>query len=180
MRFFRRRGPRPDNGTDANSAEPERTRRAHTNKMLAEISRELSDWEPILRKLAENEAMLSLAHGRGSEITGPMVRSIIEARRLRDDHFWPAMSETAWTLLLEIYAGRLEGRRLDVDGLSAATAVPRASCWHWIDWLHGRGMIFRKARPDDEETAPIDLTDAAADAMRSYLLAALRLSPWVQ
>lgn len=180
MRFFRRPRPRPDNDTEESAEESGRTRRANTNKMLAQISRELSAWEPVLRRLAEKDAMLNLAQGQSLEVTAPMVRSIIEARRLRDEHFWPAMNETAWALLLEIYAGRLDGARLDVDGLSAATAVPRASCWHWIDWLHGRGMIFRMARPEDEETAPVDLTDAAADAMRSYLLAALRLSPWVQ
>lgn len=180
MRFFRRRNLRADKGTDVNLADSEQVRRAYTNKMLAEVSRELSDWVPILRRLADSEAVRNLVHARDPELNGPMVRSIIAARRLRDDHFWPLMNETAWTLLLEVYANRLEGQRLDVAGLSGATEVPLASCRHWIDWLHGRGMIFRNARLEDEEAAPVDLTDAAADEMRAYLLASLRLSPWVQ
>jgi hypothetical protein len=180
MRFFRRRNLRAGKDAEVNVADSEQVRRVYTNEMLAQISRELSDWVPILRLLADSEAMRNLALGRNSEITGPMVRSIIGARRLRDDYFWPLMNETAWTLLLEVYANRLEGQRLNVAGLSEATDVPLASCQHWIDWLHGRGMIFRNARVEDEEAAPVDLTDAAADEMRAYLLASLRLSPWVQ
>ena len=153
---------------------------AHSAGTLAEVSQELADWVPILRRLAEAEALRDLALGHCSEITGAAVRSIIAARRLREQYFWPSMSEAAWTLMLELFANRLDGRRLDADGLSAATGIPLESGLHWIEWLAGRGMICRNAQAEGETTALVHLTDAGADEMRAYLLASLKLSPWVQ
>lgn len=147
---------------------------------LAEVSRELADWVPILRRLAETEVLRDLALGHCSELSGGAVRSIIAARRLRDDYFWPAMSEAAWALMLQLFAARLEGQRLDLAGLGAAAGLPPASVRHWVDWLAGRGMIFRNGNSADEEAGAIDLTEAGADEMRAYLLASLRLSPWIQ
>jgi len=146
---------------------------------IVQMSHDIAGWIPVLRRLAEVEALRTLALGQCSEITAAAVRSIIAARRLRDDHFWPAMSEAAWTLLLELFARRLEGERLDMRGLSVTTGIPLATCQHWVDWLAGRGMMFRNGHAADEEAALIDLTDAGADRMRAYLLASLRLSPWV-
>jgi hypothetical protein len=147
---------------------------------IGQMSRDLANWIPVLRRLAEVEALRALALGQCSEIAGSDVRSVIAARRLRDDYFWPAMNETAWTLLLELFANRLEGERRDVAGLSAATELAFDACLHWIDWLEGRGIVFRKGRAEDGETALVDLTDAGADSMHDYLLTALKLSPWVQ
>lgn len=153
---------------------------AHSARTLAEVSQELAGWVPILRRLAEAESLRDLALGHYSEISGGAVRSIIAARRLRDEYFWPSMSEAAWALMLELFANRLDGRRLDADGLSEATGLPLEICLHWIEWLAGRGMILRNTKADGEITALVDLTDAGADEMRAYLLASLRLSPWVQ
>lgn len=177
MRFFRDFTQRRGNGAPAAEPAVERERLACTAETLAEVSQELAGWVPILRDLAEAEALRELALGRNSEITGAAVRSIIVARRLRDRHFWPLMNEAAWSLMLELFARRLDGDRLDAAGLSTATAIPFDSVLHWTDWLRGRGMAFRNGR---EETALVDLTEAGADQMRAYLLASLRLSPWVQ
>ena len=177
MRLFFRRDR---NKTAVDEPVAQRESLSRSARTLAQVSQELTSWVPILRRLAEAEALRELALGHSSEITGPAVRSIIAARRLRDEYFWPQMDETVWTLLLELFANRLEGQRLNPVGLSEATAIPPANCQHWIDWLHGRGMIFRNARVEDEATALVDLTDAGADEMRAYLMASLRLSPWVQ
>lgn len=197
MRFFRD-PPRRDrddppvgepDAADPLAAEPpspappaERERLADTARTLAEVSREMAHWVPILRRLAEAEQLRDLALGHTSEINGAAIRSIINARRLRDQYFWPAMSEATWALLLELFADRLEGERLDVAGLSAATEIPLASALHWIEWLSGRGMVVRYGQEEGEDGAKalVVLTEAGADEMRAYLLAALRLSPWVQ
>lgn len=147
---------------------------------IGQMSQDLANWIPVLRRLAEVEALQTLALGQCSEIACSDVRSVIAARRLRDRYFWPAMNETAWTLLLELFARRLEGERLDATGLSAATGIPIDSALHWIDWLAGRGVVFRVVSERDGEIALIDLTDAGADRMHDYLLTALKLSPWVQ
>ncbi|MEA3012480.1 MAG: hypothetical protein QOD42_1025 [Sphingomonadales bacterium] len=195
MRFFRDltrrdRDDPPAGEADADDlpfAEPpaadssvERPRLADTARTLAEVSREMAHWVPILRRLAEAEQLRDLALGHTSEINGAAIRSIINARRLRDQYFWPAMSEAAWALLLELFANRLQGERLDVAGLSAVTDIPLASALHWIEWLSGRGMVVRNGPGENAENPLVALTEAGADEMRAYLLAALRLSPWVQ
>lgn len=159
-------------------AEPERL--AQTYHTIAHVSRELADWVPILRRLAEAEALRDLALGQCSELTAASVRSIIMARRLRDGYFWPLMSDAAWSLMLELFANRLEGERLDVAGLSVATDIPIDTALHWVDWLAGRGMVLRNGQAQEHEAAHVALTDAGADEMRAYLIASLRLSPWVQ
>jgi hypothetical protein len=195
MRFFRdltrrdRDDPpagEPDVGdlpfADPPAADPlaERPRLADTARTLAEVSREMAHWVPVLRRLAEAEQLRDLALGHTSEINGAAIRSIINARRLRDQYFWPAMSEAAWALLLELFANRLEGERLDVTALSAVTDIPLDSALHWVEWLSGRGMVVRNGSSENAENALVALTEAGADEMRAYLLAALRLSPWVQ
>lgn len=150
------------------------------SETIAQMGRDLANWVPILRRLAEVEALRTLALGQCSEITGTTVRSIIAARRIRDDHFWPSMNEAAWSLLLELFANRLEGERRDVAGLSAATGLSPDSCLHWIDWLAGRGVVFRNRRVEPGEMGLVDLTDTGADRMHDYLMAALKLSPWAQ
>lgn len=146
--------------------------------VLADASKELAAMVPVLRRLAETAALRDLAQGHSFEITAASVRSIIAARRLRDEYFWPAMSENAWSVLLELFASRLEGARLDLAGLSAATDLSTESALHWVDWIAPRGLISRKYA--DGDNAQVDLTDAGADRMRAYLLASLSLSPWVQ
>jgi hypothetical protein len=146
------------------AAAPDALDRAAT---LSVLSRELAAWVPILRRLAETVAL---------EITPANVRALIAARRLRNEHFWPAMSEGAWDVLLETYACRLEGRRLTVTALSKATALPPDSVLHWIDSIAARGLISRRIAED--EGALVELTDDGVDRMRAYLLAALGLSPW--
>ena len=144
---------------------------------LAELSRELATFIPILRQLADAAALRGLAAGHSFEITSATVRSTIAARRLRDEYFWPAMNESAWALLLELFASRLEGERKGLAALSAAADLPIDTALHWIDWIAPRGLVSRKYV--DEEDALVDLTDAGADRMRAYLLEALELSPWV-
>jgi hypothetical protein len=190
MRFFRdltRRDRADPPGGAPSSAEPpaaeppvDRERLADTARTLAEVSRELARWAPIVRRLAEAEQLRDLALGHTSELTGAATRSIIAARRLRDQYFWPSMNEAAWALLLELFANRLEGERLDVADLGAATQIPLGSALHWIEWLSGRGMVVRNGQGEIGENALVALTEAGADEMRAYLLAALRLSPWVQ
>ena len=41
-------------------------------------------------------------------------------------------------------------------------------------------MICRAGEGEEGEATPIDLSEAGADEMRAYLLASLRLSPWIQ
>lgn len=87
------------------------------------------------------------------------------------------MNENAWSVLLELFASRMEGSRLKLSDLCQATGLTSDSTLHWADWLAGRGLVALKNI--DGEASPVDLTDSGADLMRSYLLGSLSLSPWV-
>lgn len=117
---------------------------ARFSETVGQMSRDLADWIPILSQLAEVEDLRTLALGECSEITSATVRSVIAARRLRDRFFSPTMNETAWTLLLELFASTLQGERRDAAGLSEATGYPPVSAHHWIDWLADQGLVVRR------------------------------------
>jgi hypothetical protein len=160
--------------------ESREARLAGSARTLGDVSRELASWVPILRQLAEAEALRNLALGHSFEISGATIRSIISARRLREDFFWPAMSESAWGIMLELFASRLAGERLTVATLAAASDTAPDATLHWADWLAGRKLVSRDATAPDAMDATVTLTETGADQMRAYLIAALRLSPWVQ
>ncbi|HEY0622457.1 winged helix DNA-binding protein [Sphingomonas sp.] len=103
------------------------------------------------------------------------VRSTIRARRLRDQHFAPELfADPAWDMLLDLYAARLEGRRVSVSSLCIAAAVPPTTALRWIGTMHDAGLFGREPDPTDKRRAHITLTDRAAAAMRGYFRAAER------
>ncbi|ODP39510.1 MarR family transcriptional regulator [Sphingomonas turrisvirgatae] len=97
------------------------------------------------------------------------VRAAIRARRLREQHFSAELfADPAWDMLLDLYAARLERRRVSVSSLCIAAAVPPTTALRWIGTLHDAGLFGREPDPGDKRRAHITLTQRAADAMRSY------------
>lgn len=103
------------------------------------------------------------------------VRAAIRARRLRDQHFTPELfADPAWDMLLDLYAARLERRRVSVSSLCIAASVPPTTALRWIGTMHDAGLFGREADPGDKRRAHITLTARAADAMRGYFAALSR------
>lgn len=103
------------------------------------------------------------------------IRATIRARRLRDQHFASELfADPAWDMLLDLYAARLEGRRVSVSSLCIAAAVPPTTALRWIGTMHDADLFGREADPTDKRRAHITLTDRAAAAMRGYFGAAGR------
>ncbi|MEG3181492.1 hypothetical protein [Sphingomonas sp. LT1P40] len=104
-----------------------------------------------------------------------VVRSTIRARRLRDQHFPSELfADPAWDMLLDLYAARLEGRRVSVSSLCIAAAVPPTTALRWIGTLHDANLFGREADPTDKRRAHITLTEHATGGMRGYFAAAAR------
>lgn len=154
-------------------------RLSRSAQALEAASRELAQMVPTLRRLAEREALRELALDHCVEITSATVGAVVDARRLRDEYFEPGLGDAAWALLLALLAARLDGRRLAVTSLSDAAEVPLTTALRALDRLAERGLIARNTDAEDERIALVTLTDEGADRMRGYLMAALRLSPWV-
>ena len=75
-------------------------------------------------------------------------------------------------MLLDLYAARLERRRVSVSSLCIAAAVPPTTALRWIGTLHDADLFGREPDPTDKRRAHITLTARAADAMRGYFIAA--------
>lgn len=111
---------------------------------------------------------------RGEPVTEPdpdprTIRAAIRARRLREQHFAPELfADPAWDMLLDLYAARLEGRRVSVSSLCIAAAVPPTTALRWIGTMHDADLFGREPDPTDKRRAHITLTDRAAAAMRGY------------
>jgi DNA-binding transcriptional ArsR family regulator len=105
-------------------------------------------------------------------ITGPQVRDVIRARRLRDRFFEGGLFEDpAWDMLLDLLAAQLERAQVSVSSLCIAAAVPPTTALRWIAKLTDAGLLEREADPFDKRRAYLKLSPAAAAAMQRYVAA---------
>jgi hypothetical protein len=142
--------------------------------VLQQLSEEAARIASVLASLSEDE-------GGGEDKAEPeaadagFVRSIIRARRLRDQFFRGELfADPAFDMLLDLYAARLEGTRVAVSSLCIAAAVPATTALRWIRALTDRGLFVRSADPQDGRRVYIGLSDEAARAMARYLNALQR------
>ena len=139
---------------------------------IADVLASISVEETTAAATGENEA------AGDPSIDAATVRAIIRARRLRDQFFSPDLfADPAWDMLLDLFAARLEGRRVAVSSLCIAAAVPATTALRWIKTLTDHGLFVRAADPQDGRRVYIELSDRAAAAMGSYLQAAQRVLP---
>jgi DNA-binding MarR family transcriptional regulator len=154
------------------------------SRRLAELSEEVGR---IARTLASLSAAGVSAAGadaaqRPEESSAParpvpsdsaMVRAILRLRRLRDQHFEPALfADPAWDILLDLTAAGIERRQVAVSSLCIAAAVPPTTALRWITQMTEQAILIRKPDPVDGRRVFIALSDAAAAAMTAYLAAA--------
>lgn len=97
------------------------------------------------------------------------VRSHIQARTLRYEFFkWELFADPTWDMLLELYAVKLEHRRLAISELCVASSVPLTTALRWIGNLERQGLITRRNDPFDGRRVWVELSDTGCDAMRRY------------
>jgi hypothetical protein len=145
---------------------------------LLEISRVLEETARLLRQHVPARPT-SRPFGRRAElITAPLVRAIISVRRMRRDHFPCAPGVPAWSILLELYAARLEGRKTSQTMLGTAAAVPETTTIRLIKSLVRQGYLVSRHDADDRRLVLLDLSDDAAERIRAYLTAAIVAGPF--
>lgn len=105
-------------------------------------------------------------------VTSVMVRSVIRARRMRDQFFDGGLfADPAWDMLLDLFAAELERARVSVSSLCIAAAVPPTTALRWITTLIETGLMEREPDPQDKRRAHVKLSGQAGIAMRSYFSA---------
>ena len=101
------------------------------------------------------------------------IRAVIRARRLRERFFGPGLLEDpAWDILLDLFAARLEDRKVSVSSLCIAAAVPSTTGLRWIARLTEVGLLTREPDARDRRRAFVTLTDAALAGMRGFVAGA--------
>lgn len=98
-----------------------------------------------------------------------LVRAVQTARRRREALFDSTLfADPAWDMLLELYAIRLEQRKISVSSLCYAAYVPLTTALRWVAKLESDGLAVRRQDPSDARRFWIDLSDRGAEAMRRY------------
>jgi hypothetical protein len=152
--------------------------------ILQQLTEDVGRIAAILSSLSEDE-VAAITHLKPSAalakeepgIDAAFVRSIIRARRLRDQFFRGALfADPAWDMLLDLMAARLEDNRVAVSSLCIAAAVPATTALRWIKALTDRGLFVRAADPQDGRRVYIELSDDAARALTAYLRAVQRIA----
>lgn len=79
-----------------------------------------------------------------------LVRRQIKLRRDRE-RFVPAdiFADPAWDMLLDLFATKLEGKRVPVSSPCIAAAVPATTALRWIRSLTEAGIFVRQVDRDD-------------------------------
>jgi DNA-binding transcriptional ArsR family regulator len=145
---------------------------------LQQLSEEMGRIATMLAAISEQEMATKRDEDGRIEITVPLVRAIIRARRTRDEFFVPGLfADPAWDMLLDLFAARLQGEPVSVSSLCIAAAVPQTTALRWIKVLTDHGLATRADDPQDGRRVFVQLTDTAAEAMQAALTASLRIAP---
>jgi len=154
---------------DRESYAPEPASLLAISRLLEETARMLHDHaladDPPLRRPTDTP----------TPVTARTVRSIIAARWLRREFLGFDVGESDWSLMLELYAARLEGRQVHQTGLSVAAGVPQTTALHATRRLIATGIFAARPDPRDGRKLLIALTAPAAERIRAYLTAALEI-----
>jgi DNA-binding MarR family transcriptional regulator len=120
-------------------------------------------------------AVQARAHGQDS-VTAAQVRDLLRARRMRADFLSADLfADPAWDMLLDLLAAQLDGMRVSVSSLCIAAAVPPTTALRWIKTLTDKGLVDRRADPQDGRRVFIALADETAEALRNWFVAGRRL-----
>ncbi|HEX8511715.1 MAG TPA: hypothetical protein VF688_01270 [Allosphingosinicella sp.] len=118
---------------------------------LIEISRVLEETARLLRQHAEAEGEPGRPFALQSTETLAGVRAIIAARWLRREFLGADIGEPEWSLMLELYAARLEARDVHQTGLAVAAGLPQTTALHATRRLIDAG--FFESAPDPRDSA---------------------------
>lgn len=146
---------------------------------LIEISRVLEETARIVRRHADDQLRPAPPPGAPLEITAPLVRAILRIRRLRAEYLPAAPGDPAWTMILELYAAGLEGRRLNQSRLTAAAGVPHTTGLRIARSMIEQGVFVSRSDPADGRQLMLGLADGAADKVHAYLMVAMSTVPWL-
>ncbi|MCM8557278.1 hypothetical protein [Sphingomicrobium sediminis] len=109
------------------------------------------------------------ASGDLPELSVETVRSMIRARRLREDYFDKELfHDPAWDMMLDLLAAEIAQHRVPVSSLCMAAAVPPTTALRWMKTMVDRNIFLRRADPHDGRRVFVELSRDASHALRRY------------
>jgi DNA-binding MarR family transcriptional regulator len=144
---------------------------------LIEISRVLEETARLLRQHAQADGAPARTFVPPSIATPAGVRAIIAARWLRREFLGADVGEPEWSLMLELYAARLEGRDVHQTGLAVAAGLPQTTALHATRRLLVARIFEAAPDPNDKRRLLIRLSEATAGRIGAYLATATRIAP---
>jgi DNA-binding MarR family transcriptional regulator len=129
---------------------------------------------PLRPELDPVAPVLRAAQGGGAAApTALQVRAIVAVRRLRTTWLPDLSGDHAFSMLLELYAAHLEGRRIAQTRLGGVAGVPHTTAIRIAQALQADGLVTAATDPADKRLTLLGLTEEAVRRMEAYLGAAL-------
>lgn len=114
---------------------------------------------PVDAEAGTVQAQPATAHAPAFDITG--AASIIRFRKRRNKLFGQDMfGEPSWDMLLDLFAARVEDRRVCVTSLALASGVPITTALRYIENMTRSGLIVRVDDPADGRRKMVALAPA--------------------
>lgn len=108
---------------------------------------------------------------------GGLVQHEINSRAARARLFRSSLfSDSAWDILLDLFSGELEGRRVQVTGVGGGARIASTTALRWLSVLESDGLIQRSADPLDRRRSFLCLTLDGRRLMTEYFERRLHLS----
>lgn len=99
---------------------------------------------------------------------------IFMARRLRDKAFAPGLfSDPAWDILLDLYAARAHGQRVQIMSLSPMSGLPPSTARRWAKKLIELGLAEREKDERDRRLSFLCLSEAGTRLMSDFFVSLL-------
>lgn len=108
--------------------------------------------------------------GRHTALSHRSIRRILRARRARRCFMnGDLFADPAWDILLELFALRLEQRRIAVTSLCRVTDSPATTVLRWVAKLEAEKLIVRIPDPHDRRRSFVQLSRDGEKAMWCYM-----------
>ena len=149
-------------------ASPERTE-ARLKQLSDEVNRIASALARLSNTPVSEETAKPVEPGDGPAISAETIRSVIRARRLRDQ-FMPAdlFADPAWDIMLDLLQAEIIQHRVPVSSLCIAAAVPPTTALRWIRTMTDRELLLRRDDPHDARRIFIELAPVTSAALRNF------------
>lgn len=106
---------------------------------------------------------------RQLQLAGIARHYLLERRRREARLPAQLFSDPVWDSMLDLFASRIEGKKVSVSDACIAANVPATTALRWFAKMEECGLIVRQQDPNDLRRAYVELTETAAEEVEAWL-----------